>query len=485
MSKINKFRIYQKLQMHSQEILAEMKKQADDIGIPKDLRGKIGLGGGSGNPPTLPEDVLQAIHTYGREVVPLAKLVDEIRDIVKDVYGDGYDAAPVSTAEAALWVSFDTLVSPPFEGRGENYRPAYIAPYERHIHHQGGYGRPFPPKYKDLVGDRGSTAGELGVYAKRLCDLDTIIVPLEGATYDAHGIKYHPVPILNHVDSRRSAERIARVAERHASRLGGFASLGYDTLGYGYSEKETNGAPMLQRMIGKLAAEYDVPYICDNARGLPFIGTDPRKNLSDIILYSMDKAAEAPTSGLIIGKEDVMVPVRKALGYHGSRGGTVSTYGKAGYVMADPGKEALTGMVVALKKLRDRPDEMRKRIDEMYKIVKQEFETFSSLPDEGIHVTKSENGAAVEVNYSDTWTEDVAGIPIFSIEDMYAGSNLIQVGLPLMGINTPLAYDANVFLVMGQGNVDGSGNLLQDRVEFAVRGVIRAIEIVKRWAESK
>ena len=47
-----------------------------------------------------------------KEVIPLIKLVDEIRSLVKDVYGDDYDAAPVSTCEAGIWVAFDVLFSP-------------------------------------------------------------------------------------------------------------------------------------------------------------------------------------------------------------------------------------------------------------------------------------------------------------------------------------------------------------------------------------
>ena len=49
------------------------------------------------------------------------------------------------------------------------------------------------------------------------------------------------------------------------------------------------------------------------------IGTDLRKINADVMLYIMDKASGAPTAGLIIGKEEVMVPLRRALGVHGDR----------------------------------------------------------------------------------------------------------------------------------------------------------------------
>lgn len=475
--------MYQKLQQNKSNIFTDIKKEFENIGLTKELKGNIGLGGGSGTPPMLPLDVFDAMQKASREVVNLTKYADEIRDIVKDVYGDGYDAAVTCTAEAALWVSYESLFTPPLSGRGENYRSAYIAPYERHLHHQGGYGRPFPPKYKDLFSNRGVTAGDLGVQGKRLSNLDTIIVPLEGAKYEVHGINYHAIPILTSVDPDKSIERIRSVAERHSDVLAGFASLGYDTIGYGYDVKDKDGTPRLQKLIGKTSQEYDIPYVCDNARGLPLAGTDPRKNLSDVILYSMDKAAGGPTCGLLIGKEDSMVPIRKAMGIHGSREGTSSSYGKAGYVTFDPGKEALSGLVVALKKLRDNPRRIFKNVDTMNKVVADEFKKSELLSQDGVHITKSYNGAAVEVNYVDTWKEDTANIPIFSIEDMYSGTNLIQSGLANAGIRPPLCYDGNIPIVLGQGTLNDNDELIVDRAEVAVRGLVKTLEVISRYAK--
>jgi len=485
MPRLYRYKVYDHLQKHTQDIYSEIRKQAEVIGLPDELKGKLGLGGGSGTPPTVPNHVLEAIHEACRKVISCMTLMDEIRDLVKDVYGDDYDAASVSTAEAALWISFDTLMSPPTHGRGDNYRSAYIAPYERHLHHQGGYGRPFPPKYRDLFADRGVTAGEFGIQGKRLPSVETIIVPLEGAAYEVHGIKCGPIPMLTTVKPDESIKKIRKMAEIHASRLGGITSMGYDTIGYGYGIKDSDGTPKLQRLIGELANEYNIPYICDNARGLPFVGTDPRKNKSDIILYSMDKAAEGPTSGLIIGKDDVMIPIRRAMGLHGARKGTTSSYGKTAYVMADAGKEALVGQIAALKRLKERPDFMVKKVDQLYKIVKDEFANSALLDHDGLKISKSVNCAAVEVNYLDTWKDDEVGIPIFSIEDMYAGSNLIQYGMPHLGVRPPLCYDGNIFIVMGQGNLDEEGKLLPDKIQLAVRGLIKTLEIIIKWSKMK
>jgi hypothetical protein len=483
MTILHKFRMYQKLQQNKSNIFADIKKEFENIGLTKELKGNIGLGGGSGTPPMIPLDVLDAMHKASREVVTLGKYADELRDIVKDVYGDGYDTAATCTAEAALWVTYESLFTPPLSGRGDNYRSAYIAPHERHLHHQGGYGRPFPPKYKDIFSDRGVTAGDLGIQGKRLTNLDTLIVPLAGAKYDVHGIKYNPIPILTAVNPDKSIEKIKSTAERHLDRLAGFVSLGYDTIGYGYDIKDKDGSPKLQKLIGKTSQEYDLPYVCDNARGLPLAGTDPRKNQSDVILYSMDKAAGGPTSGLLIGKEESMVPIRKALGVHSAREGTTSSFGKAGYVTFDPGKEALAGLVVALRKLRDSPNQIYRNVDELYKIVADEFKKSELLSQDGVHVTKSYNGAAVEVNYADTWKDGSMGIPIFSIEDMYASSNLIQNGMAQGGVRPPLCYDANIFIVLGQGNLDDNEKIIPERFEVAVRGLVKTVEVISKWAD--
>lgn len=480
-----KFQMYRTLQANIPSIYADAKKAADEIGIPKEIRGKFGLTGAiSGCPAPLREDIMEASEQGAGEVIPLAKLVDEIRELVKSVYGDEYDAAPTSTCEAGLWVTFDTLFSPPMMGRGDNYRSRYIALYEKHLHHQGAYGRPYPPRFKDILADRGTTAGELGFYGKRQNNLDTVIVPLAGARYDVHGIKYHPVPMLTDVDPEESLEIIADHAEVHLPFLAGFTGLGYETPGYGYAIKDEEGTPLLQKGLGELAKSYDLPYVIDNAWGLPFVGCNPVKTGSDVIIYSMDKATGAATSGLIIGREEVMVPIRRALGMHGDRYGTTTSYGKAAYVTFDAGKEALLTQIQALKVLRDNPAVLTKPVDDLERIIKEEFARIN-LPSHlknGIIISKSYNSTAVEVNYEKTWQGGELGIPIFSIEDMYAGSNIFQTGCAQMGIIPTVAYDGNIYISPGLGTCDNKGQLVEETMRYAIKGLVRLIEITCKYA---
>ncbi|MDK2835387.1 MAG: hypothetical protein PWP21_164 [Thermosediminibacterales bacterium] len=478
-----KYQMYKSLQQNISNIYAEARKKSEEIGIPDELKGKIGLTGAiSGCPAPLRKDILEYSEKGAKEVIPLSKLTDEIRELVKEVYGDEYDACPVNTCEAGLWVTYDTLFSPPMQGRGDNYLARYIALYEKHLHHQGGYGRPFPGRFKDILADRGSTAGELGFYGKRQNNLSVYIAPLEGAKYDVHGIKYHPVPLLTKVDAEASAEKIALIAERHATMLTGITSLGYDTPGYGYGEKDEEGTPVLQKLLAEIAKDFDVPYVVDNAWGIPFVGHDIRKTGADVIIYSMDKASGASTSGLIIGKEEFMVPIRRALGIHGDRWGTTVSYGKAAYVTNDPGKEALLGQIAALKVLKDNPEVVTKPVDDLYRIVQEEFEQINPKIKQGLIISKSYNSTAVEINYENTWNNGELGFPIFSIEDMYAGTNIMQSGMAQMGIIPTIAYDGNIYISPGLGTTDENGQLIEDRARYCVKGLVQLMEIIGKYS---
>ncbi len=478
-----RYQLYKHLQANAASIYAEARKAAEEIGITGEWKGSIGLTGAvSGCHGLLMREIEEAMHDVSRKVLPSAALDERLRDVVKEVYGDEYDAALINTCEAALNTSFDVLCMPPSLGRGEPYRGRYLTSYERHLHHQGAYGRPFPPKYKEVNAERGEAAGEYGVQGKRAFNLDTVVIKPVGATYPCHGIKNNPIVDTLHVDAKKTIAHFREVAARHTDTLVGIASLGYDTPGYGYGEKDPDGAPVLLKSFGRLAEEYDIPYIIDNAWGVPFIGTDIRKVGCDVILYSMDKASGAPTCGLIIGKEEPMVLIRRALGIHGARYGTLSSHGKAAYVGFDPGKEALAGAIAALRILKDRPQLSLTALDDLHKITLEEFELLPKPLQKGWSIYKSANSLSVELNYMDNWKHLETGIPIFSIEDMYAGSHILQNCMSQMGMVPTIAYDANIMVSNGIGNIDEEGKLLEKPTRMSVRAMFKSIEIICKYA---
>ncbi|MBI4279299.1 MAG: hypothetical protein HY660_12665 [Armatimonadetes bacterium] len=481
-SQIYRFELYDTLARSAAAIYDEVRRAAADAGVTDDMRGRIGLTGAvSSCHGLLTRRVSAAIDAGARKVIENSALDVEVRRLVKSYYGDDYDGAMIATCEAALWVAYDALFTPPLAGRGENYRTRYIAPYERHMHHQAGYGRPFPPRYKDLYADRGVTAGEMGMAGKRLENLDTVIVPMAGAEYPCHGIRYHPVPLLSRVDAEATAATLADQAAIHAPLLAGFASLGYDTPGYGHGARDPDGTPLLQRRIAALARRYNVPYVTDNAWGVPFVGTDIRATGADVMTYSMDKAAGAPTVGLIVGRENAMLPIRRALGIHGDRWGTTRSHGKAAYVTVDPGKEALLGGIAAMEVLLERPESFQEPLDHLYALTREEFQR-SDLRQygDGWLITRSHNSMAVEVNYEQTWDQGCPGFPIFTIEDMYAGSNVVQNAMKAAGLVPTIGYDANIFISLGMGTTDEDGRLMEKEARVMVRALFRALEIIGR-----
>jgi len=479
-----KFQMYKRLQSNIPKMINEARKLGDKIGIPQNLRGKFSLTGAhSSFPGPISKNAMEAMTKIQSAQVRLEELVDTLRDLVKDSYGDEYDAAPICSGEAALWIAFDVLATSPMLGRGDEYRTRYIAPYERHASHQSGFGRPFPPKYKSLASDRYVTAGELGVEGKRQTNLDTIIVPLVGARYHAHGIKYFPSPLLSQVDAQGSGERIAEFAERHTSSLTAFASLGYDIPGYGYGDKTANGTPKLQFLIGNLAKKYDLPYITDNAWGMPIVGTDLRKTGASLMIYSVDKVMHGPTSALIIGKEEIMIPIRRALGMHSHRWGTVSAYAKAQYSAFDPGREAIAAQVEIMQKLKENTKEFTDPVDRTYKIVQEEFKDFQPRRfKKDLIITKTNNNLGVEINYDQTWNHGELGIPIFTEEDSFAKTSLIEVCLDAAGVLPTIAYDGNILISPGGGTLGDEGQLLEDRMRYGIRALVNVMQLICKYA---
>lgn len=477
---------YERLIAARNELLAKAEAIGAGLSIPSELRGAIGTSGAnSALPGTIRGDVIDAMAAAAGSVVPPRKLGDEIRRVVKSVYGDGFDAAPTNSCEASLALVYDALLTPPQLGRGEPYRARCIGLLERHAEHQLSYGRPFPPQYKEVFSDRGATAGELGIGGRRAMNTDVVMVRMAGARYEPHGPKMLPCPLLMETDTQRTVESVQRAAEVHAANLAGFLTLGYDTAGYGHGDRNEHGAPLLQAAIGTLARRYAVPYVSDNAWGAPFVGTDPRHVDATVMLYSMDKVAGAPTSGLVIGREEAMASVRRAMGIQSERFGATSAHGKAAHVAADPGKVTMAGLLQALRVLRDEPQRVTAPIDLTHQLVLDEYETFRGRLGDGIRIGKSYNLGGVEINYERTWSGATAGIPIFSNEDRVAGSHILGQCMAKMGVLLSQAEDANVIVTPGLGTVDRNGALLEERMRLVVRALFSSMALLRDWASEQ
>ena len=96
-----RYQLYKHLQANTQTIFAQARAAGEELGITPEKRGRIGLTGAvSAMHGALRREVAQAMDAVAYEPVSSALLDENIREVVKDVYGDEYDAALVNTCEA-------------------------------------------------------------------------------------------------------------------------------------------------------------------------------------------------------------------------------------------------------------------------------------------------------------------------------------------------------------------------------------------------
>lgn len=65
---------------------------------------------------------------------------------------------------------------------------------------------------------------------------------------------------------------------------------------------------------------------------------------------------------------------------------------------------------------------------------------------------------------------------------MYSGTNLFQTGMAQMGVIPTVAYDGNIYISPDLATTDGKGNLLVDVTRYGIKGLVRLIEIVSKYA---
>lgn len=475
---------YQSLFDKLPEIQREAAARAQSLGLNR-FENRIGTyQGSSGCAARLPDYVLDAIVQANQiDVLPARKIADEMRDLVKQAYGDDYDVCVTNTAEAALRVSYETLCAPPSMRKGEQYRGRVLQIFGEDSEWGGGYGRAFPPKYKNWAMDRTVSGGELGIDGKSLNNLDTLFVRAPGVKYEIHGVRQNTTPVMVGLDVEGTDRTMRKVAERHAAYVTGVHAVGYDTPGWGFGAKDEAGTPVLMQRQAALARDFDVPYIIDCASCLPFVGLDPRNTDADVMIYSMDKAGRSPIGGLIIGKSEPMNAIRKSMGWIGPRSGGVSSYSKGVFSMYDPGRDSLVGMLAFLKVVNDEPHRVTVPVDGLYDILMEELEAFRPRRfADRLIVTKSYHMGGLELNYANTWTGDGFGIPLYNLEDLYCGANVIDAALMAMGQAGATIYGGNVLIGPGLGMLDAHGDLIADAARAAMKGLVEAFNITCRHA---
>jgi hypothetical protein len=237
------------------------------------------------------------------------------------------------------------------------------------------------------------------------------------------------------------------------------------------------------KKLAEVAHDYDVPYIVDTGGSIPIVGMDPRDIDCDIITYSMDKPGRAPASGLLIGKEEIINPIRKGMGLGGQRYGELSSHGKAVYTFCDPGRDTVVGLTAYLKVLRDQPHLVTNPIDRFHEIFVEEFKQMkpARFRDKLIFAKTYQLGGT-ELNYERTWEDGEFGIPIFNLEDLWANTNPIVTAQEHMGVEPATIYSGKMFLGPGMGTLDAEGNLIEEYATLGAKTLVKAVEIVCKYA---
>jgi hypothetical protein len=362
-------------------------------------------------------------------------IVNRIRELVKDVYGDSYDACPTSSTGAGLAlcraVAIPDSTMPEHEGTVRGHRMAVI-PRQKPSEFLSEF-HLLPPKYGLLPGfcAYGNKAGS--------CTLTAALVPLVGASYSYHGIVQAPVAMLANAQAGPSLDAIAATAEACLPYLSAIIALGTGVPGCGFVPANDDGLPELHAGLGEMACEYDVPFLMDESPGIPILGPDPKKAMASAAVFG-PFGPGGP--GLVIGAEELVVPMLQLLGAKGPlTGNPTSVRHSASHIFPSP--QVMSDMLEFLTEIRRNPERFGRVVDRIYDIATSEFAHLSDDFKRSLRFKKCGATLSVEINYEDTWNDGV-GFPVFTAQDAAAGTHLLREGLREMGVTSISVVDAGI-----------------------------------------
>jgi hypothetical protein len=185
----------------------------------------------------------------------------------------------------------------------------------------------------------------------------------------------------------------------------------------------------------------------------------------------------------MIGKDEVMSQIRKGMGLGGQRYGETSSHGKAVHTYSDPGRDTLAGLVAYLKTLRDRPHLVTDPIDRYHEILLEEFEDLEpAWAKEKLVFTKTYQFGGTEINFERTWEGGRRGMPIYTLEDLWANTNPVVSAQDVMGVEPATIYAGKMFVTPGLGTLDVEGHLIEDYARLAAKSLVAALNIVNKYA---
>lgn len=419
-----KFRMYQELARSARTILEKASALAEKS--PED----------AARPSHAPESPPRRMPPEG-EAGDVLELVEKIRGIVKDAYGEAYDACPVSSTGSGLALLRAAAI-PCFgaaESEGLPGEDRWAVVLRQKPSEMVAGLRPLPPKYALLPEFTAAINQNAKTHPR------AFVVPLAGATYSYHGIIPAPVAMLAGAHTEPTLDAVAAAAEACLPHLSAIIAMGTGIPGCGFSPVDENGLPELHAGLGEIASEYDVPLLLDSSTAIPFLGPDLSKlKVAGAVFGPFGKGGP----GIIIGTEELVVPLLEmspGSGSHG-RGHSVPGYGLEPHL---PGPHFLVETLELVRSALEDPELFKKAVDKLYDIAVEELSPLKDEFKQPLLFRKSYETLSIEVNYEDTW-DDGIGFPVFSFRDIRHGTHLIREGLKSMGAMNISVLDASIVL---------------------------------------
>jgi len=133
--------------------------------------------------------------------------------------------------------------------------------------------------------------------------------------------------------------------------------------------------------------------------------------------------------------------------------------------------------------LRDNPQLIKDPIDKFHKILVEEFKELEpKWLQKKLIFSKTYQLGGTEINYERTWSDNRRGIPIYTLEDLYANTNPIVSAQVEMNVEPATIYAGKMFLGPGLGTLDIDGNLIEEYARLAAKSLVGALNIVNKYA---
>lgn len=142
----------------------------------------------------------------------------------------------------------------------------------------------------------------------------------------------------------------------------------------------------------------------------------------------------------------------------------------------------MAGLVAYLRTLRDHSHLITDPIDKYHEILVEEFGAVEpEWVREKLLFVKTWQLGGTEINYERTW-DDRRGVPIYTLEDLWADTNPVVLAQLAMGVEPATIYAGKMFIGPGLGTLDNDGNLIEEYARLSAKSLVASVNTVNKYA---